>query len=41
MRKQSWLDNIHGTNLKELNPDFFNENVYPKQAIDEYRRLRN
>jgi sulfatase maturation enzyme AslB (radical SAM superfamily) len=41
MRKQSWLDNMHGTNLEELNPDFFNENVYPKQAIDEYRRIRN
>ncbi len=41
MRKQSWLDNMHGTSLEELNPDFFNEEVYPKQAIDEYRRLRN
>jgi hypothetical protein len=38
MRKQSWLDNMHGTSLEELNPDFFNEDIYPKQAIDEYRR---
>jgi len=37
MRKQSWLDNIHGTSLKEHNPDFFNEDIYPKQAIDEYK----
>ena len=40
MRKQSWLDSIHGTSLKEHNSDFFNEDIYPKQAIDEYKTKR-
>ena len=36
MRKMAWLDKAHGTSLKELNPDFFDDTLYHRSTMDAY-----
>ena len=40
MQQMAWQDNAHDTNLKDINPDFFDTQYYPAELINSYYTVR-